>query len=100
LPVMRPLFLDFPADPVSWEVEDEYLFGADILVAPVAAEGAVEREVYLPSGAGWRDAWTGEAVLGGQWLTAAAPLEIIPVYVRDGGAVGPFGPLGGLGRPG
>jgi alpha-D-xyloside xylohydrolase len=99
LPVMRPLFLNFPADPVSWEVEDQFLFGGDILVAPVVTEGAVEREVYLPAGAAWRDAWTGAALPGGQWLTAAAPLETIPAYVRDGGAVEPFGLLDASGGP-
>ena len=56
---MRPLFLDFPADPACWEVQDQFLFGDDILVAPVVTEGARERRVYLPAGAAWRDAWTG-----------------------------------------
>jgi alpha-D-xyloside xylohydrolase len=48
--------------------------------------------VYLPAGAGWRDAWTGTPHPGGRWVTAAAPLEVIPVYVRDGGTLEPFGP--------
>jgi alpha-D-xyloside xylohydrolase len=91
LPPMRPLFLSFPADPVSWEVEDQFMFGDDILVAPVVTEGAREREVYLPPGS-WRDAWTGEQVEGGRRITAPAPLELIPVYVR--GNVAPFGPIG------
>jgi alpha-D-xyloside xylohydrolase len=93
LPVMRPLFLNFPADQTCWDIADEFLLGADLLVAPVVTEGAREREVYLPAGADWRDAWTGAPLPGGQWLTAAAPLEVIPVYVRDGGSVEPFGDL-------
>jgi alpha-D-xyloside xylohydrolase len=90
LPAMRPLFLDFPDDAAAWDVADQFLLGADVLVAPVTAEGARERRVYLPAGATWRDAWTGAEVPGG-WITAPAPLEIIPVFVREGGAVQPFG---------
>jgi alpha-D-xyloside xylohydrolase len=92
LPPMRPLFLDFPADPASWQLADEFLLGADLLVAPVTEQGARQREVYLPAGAGWRDAWTGTPHPGGGWITASAPLEVIPVYVRDGGTLEPFGP--------
>jgi alpha-D-xyloside xylohydrolase len=97
LPPMRPLFLSFPADSASWEVEDQFMFGDDILVAPVTTEGAREREVYLPPGS-WRDAWTGEQVEGGRRVTAPAPLEVIPVYVR--GNVTPFGPIGLIEAPG
>jgi alpha-D-xyloside xylohydrolase len=95
LPPMRPLFLNFPGDPVCWEIEDQFLFGDDVLVAPVLTQGARERRVYLPAGARWRDAWTGVPADGGQWVTAAAPLETIPVYVR--GQVEPFGPLAAIG---
>ncbi len=84
LPPMRPVWFDFPQDASAWTVEDEFLFGPDILVAPVTEAGAASREVYLPAGATWTDAWTGEAHPGGQTLTAAAPLERIPVYLRDG----------------
>jgi alpha-D-xyloside xylohydrolase len=96
LPPMRPLFVDFPADRTSWEVEDQFLLGDDLLVAPVIEEGARQREVYLPAGASWRDAWTGAAREGGRWVTAPAPLDTIPVYVRDGGSLRPFGPLGSI----
>jgi alpha-D-xyloside xylohydrolase len=94
----RPLFLNFPADPACWDIQDQFLLGDDILVAPVVTEGAREREVYLPAGAEWRDAWTGAPAAGGQRVTAAAPLELIPVYVR--GNVSPFGPLGSIGPGG
>ena len=100
LPPMRPLFVDFPADPASWDVEDQFLFGDDILVAPVYTEGARSRRVYLPvgpQGTTWRDAWTAAEHPGGAWITAAAPLDTIPVYVRDGGQVEPFGPPASLG---
>jgi alpha-D-xyloside xylohydrolase len=97
LPPMRPLFLDFPADPVTWEVEDQFLFGSDVLVAPVVVEGARERQLYLPSGTTWRDAWTGAEHQGGEWVTAPAPLDTIPVYLRAGGRVDPFGSVASLG---
>ena len=100
LPAMRPLFLEFPDDETCWEIADEFLLGADLLVAPVVTEGAREREVYLPAGADWRDAWTGACLSGGQRLTAAAPLDVIPVYVRDGGSVEPFGDLDRFGGEG
>jgi alpha-D-xyloside xylohydrolase len=91
LPPMRPLFLNFPADETCWEIDDQFLLGDDLLVAPVLTEGATERQLYLPDGASWRDAWTGEPLPGGQRLTAPAPLDRIPVYVRAGGALEPFG---------
>jgi alpha-D-xyloside xylohydrolase len=82
-PPMRPLFFDFPADPACYEVEDQFMFGPDILVAPVLEQGATSRSVHLPAGAEWCDAWTGATHAGGVTLTAAAPLERIPVYLRD-----------------
>ena len=78
---MRPLFVDFPADSASWDVEDQFLFGDDILVAPVYTEGARTRRVYLPAGpegTTWRDAWTGAEHQGGAWITAPAPLDTDP----------------------
>ena len=83
-PVMRPLFYDFPEDKASWEVEDSYMFGPDLLVAPVMEAGMTERRVYLPEGASWTNAWTGEVFDGGRTVTVAAPLDVIPVMVRNG----------------
>jgi alpha-D-xyloside xylohydrolase len=84
VPPMRPLFFDFPQDTASAGVDDEFLFGPDLLVAPVLEERARRRSVYLPAGATWRDAWTGESQPGGRWIEADAPLERIPLYLRDG----------------
>ncbi|MBV6657380.1 MAG: hypothetical protein KI785_06375 [Devosiaceae bacterium] len=86
LPPMRPLFMDFPEDPASWDVHDAYMFGGDLLVAPVLDAGASERQVYLPPGATWTCAWTGEVFAGGGSMSAATPLARIPVYIRDGAA--------------
>ena len=83
-PVMRPLFYEFPGDPESWRTEDEYLFGPELLVAPVMEAGLSERSVYLPAGCSWKEAYTGRLYDGGQTVQAAAPLEIIPVFVQEG----------------
>ena len=81
VPPMRPLFFDLD-DPVAATVEDQFLFGPDLMVAPILAYGARSRQVYLPHGADWTDCWTGEELGGGQHITADAPLERIPVYLR------------------
>jgi len=86
-PVMRPLFFDFPEDTHAWNVDDQFLLGPDILVAPVTEAGARSRTVYLPAGARWTDTATGELHEGGTTLDAPAPLDRIPVFVREGAAV-------------
>ncbi len=83
-PVMRTLFYEFPEDPMCWEVEDCYFFGPDLLVAPVMEEGARERSIYLPKGCSWKDAYTGKSWEGGQSVTVPAPLDVIPVMIREG----------------
>ena len=83
-PVMRPMFYDFPDDPICWEVETQYLFGPDILVVQITDAGCRTIEVYLPAGASWTNAWSGEKFQGGQWITADAPIEQIPLFARDG----------------
>jgi len=87
IPLMRPLFFDFPEDPITYDVEDEYMFGSDILVAPVYEKGAKVRHIYLPKGTRWIDAWTDEMHEGGQWIKRETPLEIIPLYLREGSKV-------------
>jgi alpha-D-xyloside xylohydrolase len=81
---IRPYLLEFPEDPKAWTVDDAYLFGRDLLVAPVLEAGARSWDVYLPKGASWRDAWTGQEFEGGQTVTVEAPLERIPLFLRDG----------------
>ncbi len=81
-PIMRPMFYDFYEDKFCWEVEDQYMFGPDILVAPVMYEGATERGVYLPKGESWTESYTGKKYEGGQVVTAKAPIDIIPVFIR------------------
>lgn len=83
-PVMRPMFYDFSDDPVCWEVETQYLFGPDVLVVPITDLGCRSVNVYLPKGASWTNAWSGEQFRGGQWITVDAPIEQIPLFARDG----------------
>ena len=83
-PPMRPLYYDFPTDPAAVKLAHQFMLGPDLLVAPVTEEGAVSREVYLPTGTTWVEAWNGQEFHGGQHLKADAPLEQIPVYWRKG----------------
>jgi alpha-D-xyloside xylohydrolase len=81
-PVMRAMFYEFPADPRCWQAETQYMFGPDLLVAPVYELGQRSREVYLPSGQPWKNARTGERFSGGQTVTVPAPLDEIPIFIR------------------
>lgn len=83
-PIMRALFYEFPEDSQSWEIQDSFLFGPDILVAPVCREGARSRRVYLPSGVFWTHAGTGQVYQGGAFYEVEAPLDTLPVFLKEG----------------
>jgi alpha-D-xyloside xylohydrolase len=83
-PPMRPLFYDFPGDREAWSVDDQFMFGPDLLAAPILYEGARSRRVYLPGGSVWKAADTGIETEGGRWVDCSAPLESIPFFLRDG----------------
>ena len=89
--IMRGLVMDFAADQKTWNVDDEYMFGPAFLVAPVTVFEARSRRVYLPGGATWYDFYTGRSAGGGQMITADAPYERMPLFVRAGSIV-PTGP--------
>jgi alpha-glucosidase (family GH31 glycosyl hydrolase) len=91
LPLMRALWLHHPDDPEAVQRGDQYLWGRDLLVAPVVEQGASTRRVYLPKGL-WFDFWTGEQVTGGREIERAVDLATLPLYVRAG-AVIPTGPV-------
>jgi alpha-glucosidase/alpha-D-xyloside xylohydrolase len=91
LPVMRALWLHYPNDPNAVARGDEYLWGRDILVAPVTEKGASVRRLYLPR-AGWYDFWTGERIEGGREIERAVDLSTMPLYVREG-TILPLGPV-------
>src|SRR5262252_8137278 len=91
LPLMRPLVLNYPDDPRVWQLGHEFLWGDDLLVAPVTREGATAWPVYLPRGV-WYDFWTGARHEGPGGVTLEAPLDRLPLLVRAG-AIVPMGPV-------
>jgi alpha-D-xyloside xylohydrolase len=88
VPTMRPLWYEFPTDPNCLGVNDQYLLGPDLLVAPVTLQNATSRSVYFPAGADWQSFFdpTAAAVKGGSRQMVQAPLESIPVYWRTASA--------------
>ena len=91
MPIMRALWLHYPDDPKAVACGDQYLWGRDLLVAPVVEKGATARQVYLPRGA-WYDFWTGERKEGGSEINRAVDLETMPLYVRAGSVL-PLDPI-------
>jgi len=91
LPMIRAMWLHYPDDPKAAATGDQYLWGRDLLVAPVVEKGATSRRVYLPLGT-WFDFWTEERIDGGREITRRVDLETIPLYVRAG-AVLPLDPI-------
>lgn len=108
--MMRALMMDFSDDKRALDINDEYMFGKSLLVCPVTkpmySKISVQctdtsrvddfstiksEEVYLPEGTDWIDFWTGEEYAGGQTMNKAAPIDVIPLYVKAGSII-PFGP--------
>ncbi|MDR0938546.1 MAG: DUF4968 domain-containing protein [Mediterranea sp.] len=87
LPLMRPLFLEYPADERTFETDGQFMFGSELLVAPVLAKGARAKRLYLPEGTwiDYNDKRTAHA--GGDWITVDAPLSVTPIFVRQGSIV-------------
>ena len=87
MPVMRPLLLAYPSDSAVFDLSDEYLYGSELLVAPVLEKGARQRDVYLPEGQ-WLDYQHKSALhAGGRQVRISAPLTSMPVFVREGGII-------------
>ncbi len=84
LPPLRPLFFEYPDDPICETIEDQFMLGSEVLVAPVLCEGSRWRKVYLPVGTDWVDAWNGKTYSGGQSIEVRAPLETIPIFLQSG----------------
>ena len=80
-PTMRPLWYEFPNDAKSYGVEDQYMLGPNLLVAPVYTQGATSRSVYFPAGT-WKHFFDKSVVVGPSTKTIDAPLENFPVYER------------------
>ncbi len=89
--IMRSLAFDFRTDSNVYSIPDQYMFGPAFLVNPVTGKGETGRKVYLPASSAWYNFWTGEKINGGKTVDAAAPMEILPLYVRAGSII-PMGP--------
>ena len=85
LPVMRPMVLEFPDDPATYSLDMQYMFGAELLVAPIYNESGV-RPVYFPPGQ-WIDFWSHDIIDGPQTRWVTAPLSAMPLYVRAGALI-------------
>ena len=86
-PVLAPLFYHAPDDAETFRITDQFMLGPDVVVAPVLTKGATSRDLYLPKGR-WLDYRTKQTVAGGRWLKGyPAPLDALPVFVRDGARV-------------
>ncbi len=86
LPVMRPLVLHYPQDENVRNLNGEFLVGESLLVAPVLEQGVTKKMVYLPEGI-WYDYWTGEKLEGKQYLLREAPIDVCPIYVKEGSII-------------
>src|SRR5579864_7464252 len=91
MPIMRALWLHYPEDPIAVARQGQYLWGRQILVAPVVEKAATARSVYLPQGR-WYDFWSNERLEGGQEISRSVDLETMPLYVAAG-TVLPLGPV-------
>jgi alpha-glucosidase/alpha-D-xyloside xylohydrolase len=91
LPLMRALWLQYPKDPQAVKLGDEYLWGRDLLIAPVTEKSATSRRIYLPAG-DWYDWWTNQKISGNRWVDRPVDLATMPIYVRAG-AIVPLGPV-------
>lgn len=80
-PLIRAMFYEYPEDAECWKLNDQYMFGDKYLVAPVLEAGATERELYLPCGK-WKNIHTNEIITGGRYISAEAPIDVIPVYEK------------------
>lgn len=88
---MRAMGIAYPSDKNTHALKDQFMFGKDILVAPVITEAATSRNVYLPEGNSWVDVWTGETFTGGQTISRAVSPALMPFYVHTGTII-PWGP--------
>lgn len=86
MPILRPLVLEFPEDPICRELTDQCMLGDRLLAAPVMTPGVAARAVYLPKGV-WFDYYTGKRYSGGRYVLAEAPLDRMPLFARGGAVI-------------
>lgn len=98
LPVIRPLLLNYQMDSNTYEINDEFLCGDNILVAPIVEQGRKVRMVYLPEGDNWVDYWTKETYRGGQYIIKEAELDVCPIYIKTGSVIPNYPPQNYIGE--
>ncbi|OBW95492.1 alpha-glucosidase [Gallibacterium salpingitidis] len=87
-PVQRPLFVHFESDLNTYDIQDQYMYGSELLVAPVHKQGVTEWKVYLPAKETWVYVWNGQQIQGGQYITVPAPIGQPPIFYRKNSAWG------------
>ena len=92
IPPMRPLWFDYPSDDSAWDIEDEYMFGDQLLIAPVMEPGLRKRSVYLPRSSAWKNHFDQEIYEGGQTVTVDTPLSVIPCFIKQDALTDPLNP--------
>ncbi|MCX7950863.1 MAG: glycoside hydrolase family 31 protein [Clostridiales bacterium] len=97
LPIMRPLFIHYMDDEKTYELNDEFLWGENMLVAPILEQGKTFRGVYLPKGS-WYDYFTGEKIEGGRVILKDAPIDICPIYIKEGSIIPTFNEMSYVGQ--
>lgn len=85
-PIMAPMLYDFFKDEQTYDMSDQYMFGPGMMVCPVTTKGALSRPVYFPGG-NWTDYWTGERINGRQYKSFLTPLDIMPIFIREGAVI-------------
>lgn len=90
LPLIRPLLLNYQNDEKTYEINDQFLCGESIMVAPILEQGKKARMVYLPKGSKWVDYWTKEVYEGGKYIIKETPLDICPIYIKSGSIIPNF----------
>lgn len=86
VPVMRPLFMEYPNDKNTFNLADQFLFGEKVIIAPILKPDTYHRVVYLPDGT-WFNYWSGEKYEGGQHMMVEADLETLPIFVKEGAII-------------
>lgn len=97
-PVFRPLVFNYQKDKNTYEINDEFMIGNDILISPVVEQGITKKMVYLPEGDTWIDYWTKEEIEGGKYFIKDTPLDICPIFIRKGAIIPVFPEMNYIGE--
>ena len=85
-PLMSPLLYDWFDDELTYNISDQFMFGESMMICPVVDKGALSRPVYFPGGR-WVDSWTGERIEGRQYKSFLTPIELMPIFIKEGAII-------------